>query len=186
MQKSIDVGFIGDIHLGHKAIAKMRGFDDIDEYNKEVIKRINSVVNKKTLLILVGDITMETRKYYPLLKEINCRLVVVGGNHDTKELIGELLNYVESVVGAFEYKGFIITHIPIHPSCLERYRANIHAHLHEKEIFKYIYEPLNIKVKRMLDENYICVSWDQLNGIPMSLEQAIAINAKNKSVVGLG
>lgn len=62
----IDVGFIGDLHLGHPTIAKLRGFDDIDVYNEEVIKRLNSVLHKRSLLYLVGDIAMENSKYFTI------------------------------------------------------------------------------------------------------------------------
>lgn len=40
-----------------------------------------------------------------------------------KQHVQELLKYVESVAGMIDYKGFALTHCPIHPIELERYRA---------------------------------------------------------------
>ena len=33
-------------------------------------------------------------------------------------------------MGVLNYKGFICTHIPVHPSQIEGFRGNIHGHIH--------------------------------------------------------
>ena len=58
------------------------------------------------------------------------RIVVVGGNHDEYKHCKHLLEHVEAIGGCVEYKGFVLTHIPIHESQIDRFRGNIHGHLH--------------------------------------------------------
>ena len=181
----IDVGFIGDLHLGHPAIAKLRGFDDIDIYNEEVIKRLNSVLHKRSLLYLVGDITMENSKYYYLLDRILGRKVSIGGNHDLKQHSAELLKYVESIIGAMKYHGAIVTHIPIHTQEVHRFGFNIHAHTHLETIKAWRYQPGGYIATEYPDLNYTCVSWDQLDGIPISWNQIVEKRAKQRAEIEL-
>ena len=180
----MDVGFISDLHFGHYTIAKMRGFEDVDAYNEEIIKRWNSVCSKKTLIFLLGDVTMENKKYIPLLERLNGRKVLVSGNHDIRKHYEELSKYCESINGAIEYKGFVLTHIPIHPQEVLRYRGNIHGHLHDDTVKKLIYQPMSVKVLETKDIRYLNVSWDILEGIPISLEDLIKKNKGTLSSAG--
>ena len=166
-----EVALIGDLHLGHNAIMEMRGFTDMHEYHEEIIKRWNSVCGKKTMVILMGDLSMENSKYYYLLDRMLGRKIFVGGNHDVKKDFNELIKHVECVLGAYKYKNSILTHIPVHPQELRTFDFNIHAHTHEKSVMFHKYEPLNVKVSIVADNRYKCVSWDQLNGIPISWKE---------------
>jgi len=130
-----NVKFIGCLHLGHSSLVKdLRGFDDINEYHEYLIKQYNSVVNKKDLVYILGDITMETSEHYYLLDRLNGRKKVILGNHDMGKHIPELLNYVETVAGMLHYKGFWITHAPLHPQELTFTKGNIHAHVHTQPV----------------------------------------------------
>lgn len=151
------VRFIADLHLGHKFMASKRGFENIDDHNNYLIKQWNSVVKKNDITYILGDITMETSKFYPLLNQLNGIKYVVLGNHDTAKDTIELLKYVKKIYGAIKYRGIWLTHIPIHPSELE-YRANknIHGHIHSSKIN---------------DERYYCVSCEHLDFKPHSLEE---------------
>ena len=170
----IDVGFIGDLHLGHPAIAKLRGFDDIDEYHEYVIKQYNSVLHARSLVYLLGDNSFEKTTYYHLLDRLLGRKIQIGGNHDLAKHAEELLKYVEGIAGAIQYKGCILTHLPIHKQEMSRFRMNIHAHLHEDTVKLLTYIPLEVRVTITEDAKYFCASWDRLNGIPISLEQILA------------
>jgi len=172
--KMIDVGFIGDLHLGHEAIAKLRGFDDLDEYHDYIIKQYNSVLHSRSLVYLLGDITFEKPTYYYLLDRLIGRKIAINGNHDLPKDALELLKYVEGIGGAYNYKGYLLTHIPAEKSQMSRFKMNIHAHLHEKTIKQLIYTPMEVKVQIIEDPKYFCASWDRLNGIPISLDQILA------------
>lgn len=129
-----NVRFIGCLHLGHKWAAEIRGFDNIDDYHKHFIKQWNSVVHKKDLTYILGDVTMETSEHYHILDKLNGRKKVILGNHDKGKHIPELLKYVEEVSGPVHYKGFWLTHIPVHPQELTFVKGNIHAHIHHEQV----------------------------------------------------
>lgn len=126
------VRFIGCLHLGHKSIAQYRGFNDEFYHDEHLVDQWNRIINKKDTTYILGDLTMETSKYYYILDRLKGRKIVVLGNHDRHQDIKSLLNHVESVAGMIDYKGFALTHAPIHPSEIGQYRGNIHAHIHHK------------------------------------------------------
>ena len=128
------VRFIGCLHLGHKWMAVHRGFGDDFYHDEHLIDYWNRNVNKKDLTYILGDITMETDEYYYQLDRLNGRKIVVLGNHDLPKHTRKLLDYVESVAGMIDYKGFCLTHCPIHPAEISFYRGNIHAHIHENKL----------------------------------------------------
>lgn len=150
--------FISDLHLGHTNMALKRGFSSVEEHDEFIVKTWNSVIKSpKTLVYIGGDITME-RANYEVLNRMVGRKVVIGGNHDLKQHISEMLRYVEAVVGCLEYKGFVITHIPIHESEIERFRGNIHGHNHDQCIDH---------------PKYLNIAAEQLQYKPHSLEELI-------------
>jgi calcineurin-like phosphoesterase family protein len=128
------VRFIGCLHLGHTYMAQHRGFHCEIEHDEWLIKKWNETTHKKDLTYILGDVTMESTRSYPLLDRLNGKKIVVLGNHDLPRHIRELLNYVDTVAGMVDYKGFALTHAPIHPNEIHFYRGNIHAHIHENAL----------------------------------------------------
>jgi calcineurin-like phosphoesterase family protein len=124
------VKFIGCLHLGHNSVAKWRGFEDPTQHDENLIKNWNKVVHKRDTVYVLGDITMEKSDDYYKLDILNGRKIAVLGNHDLWQDVPELLNYVDGVAGMIDYKGFALTHAPIHVSEIGQYRGNIHAHIH--------------------------------------------------------
>lgn len=131
-----NVRFISDTHFGHKNMAIKRGFSSAEEMNEHIIKKWNSVVNKKDVTYLLGDVSMESKNFYYLLDSLNGVKNVILGNHCRRQDIPEMLKYVNSVAGMIDYKSnYILTHCPVHPSQLEfRYSYNIHGHVHENSL----------------------------------------------------
>jgi len=130
----MSVFIMGCLHLGHKWMAQHRGFQDEFYHDEYLIEQWNQVVNKKDLVYILGDITMETSKHYYQLDRLKGRKIVVLGNHDLPRDTRELLKHVETVAGMIDYKGYCLTHAPIHPCEMGFYRGNIHAHIHENEL----------------------------------------------------
>lgn len=129
----MNVRHIGCLHLGHLNMARYRGFQDEWEHDDYLIKAWNSIVtNNKDIVYIHGDVTMEKADHYYKLDQLNGIKHVVLGNHDKKQHVRELLNYVESVSGMIDFKGYCLTHAPIHPSELSFYKGNIHAHIHHR------------------------------------------------------
>lgn len=127
-ENNMSVYFTSDLHLGHRLAAEQRGFDSIEEHDEVVIESIKRVVNKRSLLWVLGDVAMERD---PLLefKRIICRKRVVLGNHckyyeDYKKIF-------EGMYGIVKYKKMWLTHCPIHPQEMYRCVANVHGHIHK-------------------------------------------------------
>lgn len=154
------VRFYADPHFSHKSMAqKHRKFQDEYYHDEFIIDQWNkTVTSKKDLTYILGDITMETAFPYYQLDRLNGRKIVVLGNHDRIQDVPELLKYVEKVGGAIDYKGFLLTHVPIHESELEFCRGNIHGHIHE----------------RLIDNpKYFNVSCEAVNYTPMTINQLL-------------
>jgi len=128
------VRFIGCLHFGHEWMAKHRGFQDSYYHDEHLIDYWNRTVHKKDLTYILGDITMEKPDFYYKLTMLNGRKKVILGNHDKGKHIPELLKYVETVEGMEHYKGYWLTHCPVHPQELTFVHGNIHAHIHEMSI----------------------------------------------------
>ena len=134
------VRYISDPHFGHRNMAIKRGFVDEEEMNKHIVKQWNSVVSKKDVTYILGDITMEKATQYYWLNELNGIKKVILGNHDEPQHVPELLKYVNNVAAMKylkhkEYGNIILSHAPIHPCELEyRFNINIHGHVHENTL----------------------------------------------------
>ena len=126
--------FIGDTHFGHKGIItfdgtkEFRKFDTIEEHDAELVRRWNSVVTKNDTVYHLGDFCFGKRNL-AIAAELNGCKKLIMGNHDMYAT-ADYLQYFNKVYGAMEFKGALLTHIPVHESQFSRYDMNIHGHLH--------------------------------------------------------
>jgi calcineurin-like phosphoesterase family protein len=159
------VRFIADLHLSHANMAKRRGFSTIEEHDEHIIAKWNSVVTKRDVTYILGDVTMEKSAPYHLLDRLNGIKHIVLGNHDRRQDTKKLFDYAESVAGMIQYKGIMLTHAPIHPMELEyRFNKNIHGHIHDKVVMKML------DGWEVIDERYFCVSCERVDYKPKSLK----------------
>lgn len=149
---------ISDPHFGHENMAIKRGFSCSEEHDDYLIQEWNKVVNKNDTVWILGDITMETTKHYYLLNKLKGIKNVVLGNHDLPQHVPELMKYVNKVCGSVKLKGCILTHIPIHPHEIGRFKFCVHGHLHD-EIINH--------------DKYINVCCEQVNYKPVLLNDLI-------------
>lgn len=167
------VRFIADLHLGHVNMAVKRGFASVEEHDAHIIAQWNSVVTKRDVTYILGDVTMEKKAPYALLDQLNGRKHVVMGNHDRRQDVAALLEHVDSVAGMVQYKGLILTHCPIHPMELDyRFPKNIHGHIHDNVVMIDVYE-YGYKVNAIPDDRYICVSCERVDYVPRTLEELL-------------
>ena len=157
--------FISDTHFGHKNILTFRGedgnlirpgFDSIEEMNETIIERWNKTVGDQDKVIHCGDVAFgrDALKLCHRLKGIKH---LVMGNHDG-QCIAEYAKIFNKIFGV-KYIGkdeAICTHVPIHDNSLRRFGLNIHGHLHEK---------------KLITGKHFNVSVEQINYIPISLEE---------------
>ena len=160
---------IGDPHWDHENIIKYssRPFSTVEEMNRAIINNWNNVVNPEDTVYLVGDISMK-RSSLSLLSELKGRKILIKGNHDVWKL-KDYLPYFEDIRAYTVYDNVIISHIPIYKGPSERFKGNIHGHLHEKRVM----------IGDKIDPWYYNVSVEQINYTPMLLEVAIQ-NLKNQ------
>ena len=165
------VYFYSDPHLGHEFMAELRGFKSVKEHNEFIIYMWNYVVTKRDKVFVLGDFTGGSAHHYPLIDQLNGLKVGVLGNHDDYKKVKRLLEHVHAVAGVIKYKGYFLTHIPIHPKEFE-YRSqaikgNIHGHTHENRI--------------ELDPRYINVSAEAINYLPKEFSEIeLLFNQQNK------
>lgn len=153
---------IADTHFGHRKIigfeAGARPFATIEDHDRELVTRWNSVVRKNDTVWHLGDVYFGGRDAHLILGQLNGIKRLVMGNHDRYPL-ALYQRYFSKIYGVMELHNCILTHVPVHPYQLEkRFKANIHGHSHS---FK-----LN-------DPRYICVSVEQVNLTPVPLLRLI-------------
>ncbi len=155
------VRFISDLHIGHKKILEfsgiLRGGLTVDEHDEWIVDSWNSVVNKRDVVWVLGDICFDKHKLH-LLGQLRGRVRVLLGNHDMQG-IPEHFRDCLSVHGLATYKGFWVSHCPIHPMELRGRKGNIHGHLHEHLVG---------------DPHYVNVCVEHNFGRPMEFDEVLA------------
>ena len=126
----INVFFIADLHFGHKNIIGFcrPQFQDVFEMADKLITNWNKVVKPKDVVYVLGDIAFGKDNLH-YLAQMNGRKHLVMGNHDVYA-ISEYTAYFDLIWGCNNYKGSILTHVPIIESQFYRWKLNIHGHVH--------------------------------------------------------
>lgn len=131
-----DIFLISDTHFSHVGCtqflnddgSKMRPWDSIEEMDEALVNHWNSVVGVKDKVYHLGDVVIN-RKALKILDRLNGEKVLIKGNHDIFRL-EEYTPYFKDIRGTHKLDEFILSHTPIHPASLSRWKANIHGHLH--------------------------------------------------------
>lgn len=164
------VFFISDLHFYHKNILKFSGDwrdgETVPEHDEFLVAKINSRVNKNDKLFILGDVVWR-KEDLSIIKRLNGQKELIIGNHD-EHPIEEYLKYFDKVHGFYKYKGFWLSHCPIHPDEL-RGGKNIHGHVHQNYIMKRF---MGYPYAR--DNRYIPVTVEALNGYPISYDELLA------------
>lgn len=157
----------GDLHLGHKNVHKYRTeFSSAEEHDELVWNNILELDSKRTLLFLMGDVCM-TKKWLDKLSKLKSRTICIVGNHDTERGItmNDVVNAYDEVYSLMKYKGFWLSHAPIHPTEL-RGKKNIHGHTHP-----YLMRDPGSYTP---SEDYISVCLEYTNFKPIEFEYAVS------------
>ena len=155
---------ISDLHLLHPAMALHRGFKGVDEHDEFIIDRWNSVVNKRDVTWVHGDLSME-RLDLSILSRLNGKIRAILGNHERVNMNSNIHEYVISMhslvkIKHKKYGRIWLSHCPVHPIELDtRVEMNIHGHIHEKY--------------KIDDERYINVCVEVQDYTPKTLDQLI-------------
>ena len=154
---------ISDTHFGHHKVIQFepehRPFATIEEHDRELVERWNATVRPRDTVWHLGDVYFGGRDAHEILGSLNGIKRLVLGNHDHYP-IWIYQKYFGKIFGVAELRGCVLTHVPVHPYQLEkRYRANIHGHMHSKE---------------MADDRYFCVSVEQTGLKPILLDELLS------------
>jgi len=146
---SIRTYVISDTHFGHINILTfkrsngepLRAFSSIEEMDETIVENWNKTVRP------------------------NGHKRLVRGNHDlfpTKEY----MEYFEEIYGVrvLPKLGLILSHIPIHPESLSRWKYNVHGHLHANLV-------TIPEIDNIIDSRYINVSCERVNYTPVDLDE---------------
>ena len=119
-----------------------------------MVERWNARVRPNDKVYHLGDITMSTAaKSLHILSRLNGEKVLIKGNHDLHKL-SQYEAHFKDVRGSHQLAGLLLTHIPVHPQSLSRWKANVHGHLHANVVQESVGSP---------DPRYLCVSGEQIN-----------------------
>jgi len=144
----------------------LRVFKDATHMNEYMVMQHNRVVGPKDKVYMLGDLAM-SKKFLPILHRMNGEKVLIRGNHDL-ETANVYMTYFKDVRGSHQLDGMLLTHIPVHPESLSRWKCNVHGHLHANRVMvsnRYQFE-------QVVDERYQSVCMEQLDDYtPISLEQ---------------
>lgn len=127
--------FMGDAHLGHKNIHTYRGMESSEEHDALIKENYHSVVSKRDHVIFMGDTCFTKAALDELATWPAQKKTLILGNHDLERdvTMRDLLAVYDSIHGFKKYKGFWLSHAPIHPDEL-RGKCNIHGHVHSKSV----------------------------------------------------
>jgi len=176
---SKDIWLISDTHFGHANILKftdndgnlIRGarFSSVEEMDETMIENWNSVVKPDDTVYHLGDVFLGNKdKFRSIWARLSGFKRLILGNHDdAKFFIKNGLVDKLQVWREFHEHGLLLTHVPMDPSGLLRYRhqkfgeeneimlTNVHGHIHHNP------SPT---------EHHRCVCVEQIDYTPIHIE----------------
>lgn len=155
---------VSDTHFGHTKMctfvnedgSSLRPWDDLDQMHEDLVANWNKVVSPNDKVYHLGDVAI-ARRGLAQLERLNGRKVLIRGNHDIFKL-SDYTKYFTDIRGCHYLDNYILTHIPVHTSNLNRYTGNIHGHLHSRQVLSEDGSP---------DPRYYCVCVEQTNYAPI-------------------
>lgn len=129
-----------DCHFGHKNIIpyENRPFRDVDEMDRELIRRWNKRVDPNDRVIFLGDFCLKNRDYYErILEQLNYgSMLWIKGNHDkgvaTLNDLPRVFAVKDATIKLPGLGSVYLTHEPTAPPCDET-EIVLHGHVHGRE-----------------------------------------------------
>lgn len=140
----METWLISDTHFGHENILKskqedgslLRDFSCAGEMDEHMIRNWNAVVKPDDKVYHLGDVAFcKFGKLQEIFGRLNGRKILIKGNHDRFKL--SQYQQIFSDVRAYHVLDKIaLAHIPVHPLSLDRWKGQVHGHLHNRIVPK--------------------------------------------------
>lgn len=203
--------FIADCHFRHRGMVKYERHDgtpirpewgrvdremsdeEADErvarMDEAMISRWNAVVGPRDKVEILGDFAMGRRGLIEVVPRLNGRLRLRSGNHD--QFHKDNMQLFEEVSAYKVFSEFLCSHIPVHPSEIKRWKANVHGHLHDGRVMRtnpaylaWAYPPprhgpgpsrrlKDRPAAEVIDPDYLCVSAEHTDYTPISMDEVL-------------
>ncbi|WP_252230709.1 metallophosphoesterase [Clostridium sp. ZBS15] len=156
--------FIGDTHFGDSHIIdyEQRPFENVEEMDRELINRWNSVVTDDDTIFMIGDFSLHPKeKTKEICNKLKGEKILISGNHDNNS---EEYYYECGFKNVYQYpiileEFWMISHKPLYLNKNMPY-ANIYGHVHGNEMYvDYSKQSFCACVERI---NYTPISWEQI------------------------
>lgn len=163
----MNVFLTADHHFYHVGVTKflrhdgtkLRPWDDVEKMNEDMVSNWNSVVGQQDKVYVLGDVAFRS-SHLNILGRLNGRKCLIKGNHDNLKL-SQYAQHFYDVRGIDQIDRFIMSHVPIHPESIGKFKGNIHGHLHYRSVM------LN---ETDIDPKYMCVSVEHTNYAPIAAD----------------
>lgn len=142
---------IADLHFGDGKACAGRPFLDAATMGREIVRRWNARVRPQDVIYVLGDIGKQG--HVGAVAQLNGTKHLIAGNADDVGALATAKLFASTTVARW-LPGFLLTHIPVHPSQLRGRTINVHGHLHSATVG---------------DPRYRCVSADQTDFAPVPL-----------------
>jgi calcineurin-like phosphoesterase family protein len=134
-----EVWFTSDLHLQHSNIIALekdtRPFSSIEEHDEALINNYNSVVRNRDTVWILGDVFFGKDGFGKASRLKGIKNLILG-NHDSYSA-ERYFPCFNKIYGSFKFKKlFMLTHFPLAHDYLDRFRVNLHGHIHRRD-YKY-------------------------------------------------
>lgn len=141
-----------------------------------MIRWYNEMVDDQDRVYILGDVAFSPANMKNSVGRMKGRKVLVPGNHEPPKM-RKYFDLFDDVRGYVVKKGFIMSHIPIHPGSLSRWKLNIHGHTHanyveDDDTWNQVTGPSG-GWQRGPDPRYFCACVEQTNFRPILLDDIL-------------
>ena len=169
-----------DPHFYHRNIvrftkedgSKLRPWDDATVMTEEMLSWYNELVNDEDRVYILGDVAFTAAHMKEAVSRMKGRKVLVPGNHEPPKM-RKYFDLFDDVRGYVVKKGFIMSHIPIHPGSLSRWQLNIHGHTHANSVMMTEKCWVTGKDQEVFDRRYYSACVEHTNFRPKLLDEIL-------------
>lgn len=168
-----------DPHFYHQNIctfkrndgSPLRPWDDAIQMTENMIAWYNELVDANDRVYILGDVAFSVPHMRNSVSRLKGRKVLVPGNHDPRPL-RKYIDLFDDVRGYVVKPGFIMSHIPLHPESLNRWKLNIHGHTHANEMTHHV-EDFDVDQTPYPDSRYFSACVEQTDFRPILLDDIL-------------